>query len=151
MRDGHAARPAAKIFDDIDPCFNRCPEVTDALGHVALEDVVGTNAHHQEFMVQLFHDLRIVIDALQEHHLIIDHAARVGDSGAGVEGLTGAFLGMVKMRMDEDGVVLAKHVREAVGNPLWKRDEISRPEPEDLDMVDRPKAGHDVFQPIVGV
>src|SRR4051794_24879153 len=48
LRNSHAARPAAKVLDDLDALFDRGAEVADALRHVALENVVRPNAHHEE-------------------------------------------------------------------------------------------------------
>ena len=35
--------------------------MTDALGQIALVDVVRPDAHHQELMIELFDDLGVVI------------------------------------------------------------------------------------------
>lgn len=122
LRDGVATGVPAQAFDDFDSLRDRRSEVGRALDEVALVEVVGSNATHQEFVNEFLLDFDRVVDLVEEDGLVAHDNTGVGETTEGVADFGGEFVRVVGVDGNEKRVELLKHGTEFRGDPLRKED-----------------------------
>ena len=80
LRDGVTGSVTAQTFDDLDAFRDRSAEVRRTVDQVALVNVVGTHPAHEQFVHERFHRLEIVVHAGQQHALVPERNAGVGET-----------------------------------------------------------------------
>jgi hypothetical protein len=73
---------AAQVLHDLDALGDGGPEVLEPRGEIALVDVVGADAVRGEAVHQLPHEGPTVVDPAQQHRLVAERDAGVGEPGA---------------------------------------------------------------------
>ena len=136
MRDSHPRAVAAETFDDVEPGFERGSEVGDPLSHVALKNIIGPAAVSQQPTVKRDDELRIIIDALKEDHLVAKNAASVGEAVERERSLRGALSGVVEVGVDIDRAMMREHLSEGRCDPLRKGDRVTGANPDEINMRD---------------
>jgi hypothetical protein len=96
--------------------------VSGALHQFGMKDIIGAHVDAQEFLVQLFHDMGVVVDALQEDGLVAQGNAGFGQAAAGGQGIGSNFLGMVENGYSNKGVMFFQHITEVLGDALGHGD-----------------------------
>ena len=150
MRNRHAARVPLQRADDFQPGLDGGPEVIRALRQVRLIEIVGFHTGQQQFVHQPLHDLRIVVDAFQEHGLGAERDARVRQHPAGGRDLRRQLVRMVEMQVHINGVILFHDLAELRGDPLRQRAGDAGTDAHDLQVRDRAQSLEYFFQQVVG-
>ena len=122
----------------------------DAERHVGLEDVVGAAALLEEPAVELKHRLRVVVDAAQQHHLVAEIAASIGQHAKRLSSLGRALARVVEVGVEVERPHLAQDGAELGRDALRERHGVAGSEPDDLDMGDGAEAEQDLAEPVVG-
>ena len=113
---------------------------------VAEIEVVRPDADFHQTMDEITHCVGTVVDAAQEHRLIVDRDAGAQQTVAGSGGLRGDLVRMVKVGIDPDGVVLLQQRAHILVDALRQKDRNTRAEADDLDVRDGAKAGQDLLE-----
>ena len=121
----------------------------DAERHVGLEDVVGAATLLEEPAVEFKHRLRVVVDAAQQHHLVTEVAACVGQHAEGLRGLGRALARVVEVGVKVERAHLAQDGAELGRDALRERHGVAGSEPDDLHMGDGAEAEQDLAEPVV--
>ena len=114
----------------------------DAADQVALVQVVRANPHPDQAPAKLLDDLRVVVDAAQQHRLVAQRDAGVGQLAAGLGRFRRDLVGVVEVRVDPERVIFAKHRRQLVGDPHRQHHRHAGPDADDL-APSGPAAGAD--------
>ena len=93
-----------------------------SLRQVALVEIVGADPVLHQSLDQLFHDVGAIVHPFQQHALVTQNKAGIGQPGASPPGLGRHLLGMDEMGVDPDRLVLFQHVQQIVGDPLGQHD-----------------------------
>src|SRR5690606_23638477 len=128
---------------------DRSPEVADSLGQVALVDVVGTDADFYQFVHQLLHYMGAIVDARQNHRLVPQGDAGIGQHFTGPLGLGGDFLRMVEMGVQPDRMILPQDPAQVLRDPLGKHHRSPGSDPDNFHMGNFPEVFQQVFQDLV--
>ena len=97
MRDGHAAGVPLKRLNDFETGLDTRAEVVGAPGQICLVEIVGLDTSQQKLVHETFHDLRVVVDAFQQHGLRTQRDANVGKTTTGLFNFRGELVGMVEV------------------------------------------------------
>lgn len=150
LGDGVAAGVAAEAFDDIDSFGNSGAEVGGSLDEVALVEVVGADAAHEEFVDEVFLDFDGVIDLIEEDGLISHDDAGVREAPEGFLDLGGELFGVIGVDGDEEGVEFFDHVTKFRGDALREEDGDAGSDSEELNVGDFAEAGEEFFKFPIG-
>ena len=147
---GIAGGVAAQVLDDLDTLADGGAEVLETHGEVALVDIVGTHTVAHEFVHEFLHDVDAVVDAAQQHGLVAQRDAGVGQARQCLFGLGGELVGVVEVGVEPDGMVLLQHLAQLGGDALGADHGGAAAETDDLDMRDGAEALDDVLELLVG-
>src|SRR5665648_908764 len=148
-RHREARGVAAQALVDLNALGHAGAEVRGALGEVALVVVVGLDAVLDQLVHELLHDVGAVVDAGQEHRLVAQREAAVGEHVAGLLALGRELLGVVEVRVDVERLVLLEHRHELGGDALREDDGGAGADAHDLDVRDGVHALDDRLELIV--
>ncbi len=143
LRHGITGGVTPESFDDFDPLCHGGTEVGGALDQIALIQVVGPDAAHEELVNEALHDFWFIVHAAQEHALIPQWHAVVCEDAEAFADLGGEFAGMIGVDADEKRVVLLQHAAQLWGDPLWKENGHAGADAEELDVRDLAQSGED--------
>jgi hypothetical protein len=73
---------------------------------VALVNVIGPHSDAHQILHQFAHQVRVIIDACQEHRLVAQWDPRPGQFVTGFFELSGNFIGMVHVDVHPQGMEL---------------------------------------------
>jgi hypothetical protein len=104
LGDGVAGGMAAEFIHDLEALSDAGAEVGGAGDQIALIDVVGSHAAHEEFLDEGLHDVRIVVDVAEEDGLVAEGDAGIGEAAQGVADLGGEFAGVIGVDAEEERV-----------------------------------------------
>lgn len=150
LGDGVAGGVTAEAFDDLDAFGHAGAEVGGALDEVALVEVVGTNATHEELLDEFLLDLDGVVDSLEKDGLVPHDNAGVGQATEGVANFGGEFVGVVGVDGKEEGMELLEHIAEFRGDSLGKEKRDAGAEAKELDVGDFVETSEEAFEFGVG-
>src|SRR4051794_32107918 len=100
-------------------------------------------------MIQLFHDLGVIIDALEKNHLIVEYTACVCETSTSFKGFQSTFFRMIEMSVNKHRMILSQHIRKTLGHPEREGHEIASPNSENFDMIHGTQARQYIFEPII--
>ncbi len=146
----HAAGMALEGTDDGHAGFHRGAKMVGALGQVRLVQVVGFHPSQEQLVHQAFHDLRVVVDALEQNGLAPQRHARVRQHAAGGFHLRRQFVRMVEMQVHVNRVVLLDDLAELGSDALRQGARDARADADDFQMRDRSQSLENAFQQMVG-
>ena len=134
LGDGVAGGVTAEAFDDLDTLGHAGAKVGGALDEVALVEVVGTNAAHEELLDKFLLDFDGVVDSLEKDGLVPHDNAGVGQATEGVADFGGEFVGVVGVDGKEEGMELLEHIAEFRGDSLGKEKRDAGAEAKELNV-----------------
>ena len=134
--DGVAGRVPAQFLHDVDAHGDRRAEMPGAKDGITLINVIRTYPDLQEFMHQLFHRRRVVVDAFEKDRLAPHRDAAVRNQVAGEFDPLGDFLGMIEVNAHPDGAVFFEQIDQFEGDPLRQRDRNTRPDAHEFHVED---------------
>ena len=150
LGNGVAGGVAAKGFDDFNALVDGGAKVGGALDEVALIEVVGADAAHEEFVHEGLHDVGFVVDATEEDALVAEGNTVIGESLEASADFGGEFAGVIGVDADEEGVVFLQHLAERGGDALGEKDGDAGTDADELDVGDGSEAGEDALELGVG-
>ncbi len=119
--------------------------MSDALRQITLVDIIRADTVMHQPLHQLFHDVGAIIDALEQHALVTQHDAIVGQFSQRPSRFGRDLPRMVKVGVEPDRLVFFHHGHQFVGDPLGHHHWHSRPVTHNLDVRDLVQPGHDVL------
>ena len=150
LRDGVAAGVAAQVLDNFEPLAHRSAEVRRTLDEVALVEIVGPNAAAEQLLHEHLHGGGIVVDAAEEHGLVAERDARVGETPERVADLDGQLLRMVDVDTHPERVEFLQHRAQFGRDPLRQEDGHAAADTQELDVLNRAQAAEEILQPRIG-
>jgi hypothetical protein len=124
--------------------------VRRALDEIALVEIVGPDAGAQEFLDEDFHDLGIVVHALEQHGLVAERDAGVGEAPERVAHFGGQFPGVVDVDADPERVEFLEHGAEFGRDPLRQEDGDPAADAEKFDVLDGAQSAEKIFEARIG-
>ena len=146
LGDGVAGSVAAKAFDDFDPLGNSGSEVGGPLNEIALIEIVGADAAHEEFVNELLLNLDGVVDLVEEDGLVPHHDSGIGEPAKGIVNFGGEFAGVVRVDGNKEGVEFFEHRAEFGRDALGEEDGDARANADELDVGDRVEFGEEFLE-----
>jgi hypothetical protein len=134
---------AAQALHDLDALRDRRPEVLRAADRVALVEVVRPHAHLHETVAERLDRRHVVVDAAQQHRLIVERNAGAQEPIARARRFGRALARMVEVHVHPHRVVLRQHVAQLVVDALRQRDGHARSDADDLEVRDRAQLRED--------
>ncbi len=150
LGDGVAGGVTAEGFDDFNAFVDGGAEVGGALDEVALVEVVGADAAHEEFVHEGLHDVGLVVDATEEDALVAKGDAVIGEALEAGADFGGEFAGVIGVDADEEGVVFLQHLAKRGGDALGEEDGDAGTDADELDVGDGAEAREDALELGVG-
>ena len=140
---------SAQILDNLDTLAHRGAEMLETHAQVALVDIIRTHAVAHQLVHQFLHHMHTVVHTTQQHGLVAQRNACIGQFGHGGLSLGGHLVGVVKMGVQPHGVVLLQHVAQVVGDTLRADHRGTAADTHNLDMRDGAQTRDDIFQLLV--
>ncbi len=137
---------AAQSFNDLDALGDRRAEMARARHQVALVQIVGPHAHLDQLVHELALDVDAIVDAGQQHGLIAQGNARVGQHAARAAQLWRDLVRMVDVNVHPQGMILAEHRAQLFCDALRHKHRHTRADADDLDVRDGPQSRQQVIQ-----
>ena len=115
-----------------------------------LVEVVGPHAAAQELLHEHLHHVGIVVHALEQHRLVAERNARVGQAAQRIAHLDGQFLGMIHVDAHPERVEFLQHRAKFRRDPLRQKDRHAAADAEKFDVLDGAQAAQQIFKPCIG-
>lgn len=137
----------AQAFDDLQTLGHRGTQVLRAAHRVAVIEIVGAHPDAQQGLHQGTHRHDIVIDAAQQHGLVVEWNSGAHQAPARRRSLARDFARMVEVGVDPQGAVRLQRVAQLRRDALGQRDRHARADADDLEMRNRTQAVEQIDQP----
>ena len=140
---------AAQAGDDLQPLLDRGAEMRRAADRIALVEVIGLHPALQKTMHQRHHDLRVVVDAFEQHGLRAQRDARIGQPRSRFGHLFGQLCGMGDMDAHPQRMIFAQDLDQILGDALRQHHGDFRADAQELDVLDRPQPAEQPVELVV--
>jgi hypothetical protein len=97
-------------------------------------------------VAQPLHGLDVVVDALEQHRLVVERDARARELVAGPQGLRGELARVVEVDVDPQRVVLLQHLAQLVVDALREGHGHAAADADDLEVRDGPQLREDALE-----
>ena len=126
-----------KPFHDLHPLPHRRAEVAGADDRIAMEQVVGPDLDPQQAAHQVAHGRQVVVDALEQHVVVVHRHAATKERIADLLRLRRDFSRMVEVRLNPDLARRRQQIDQfLVVEPLRQRDRHARADADHVDVLD---------------
>ena len=109
LRHGVAGGVAAQLLHDLQPAPHAGAQMRTAVDEVALINIQWPHATHQQLLHECFHDNGIVVHTLEQHGLVAQRNAGIGQAREAVAHFGGEFARMIGVHTDEERMKLLEH------------------------------------------
>ena len=141
LGDCVAGGVAAELLDDLDALHHAGAQVRAALDEIALVEVVGAHTAHEQLVHEAFHHARVVVHTAEEHALIAERHAVVGEHGQGITHLGGELARVVRVDAHPQRVVLLQDAAKLRRDALRHKDGHAGADADEFDVLDRAQPG----------
>ena len=140
---------AAQRLHDLQTLPHARAQVRRAGDEVALVDVIGPHAAHEELLQVRLHHGRGVVDVLEQDGLVAERNAGVGEAAEGVADFGGEFARVVGVDADEERMKFFQHRAEFGRDALRQEDGDARADAEKFNVRTRAQLGEQMLQLVI--
>jgi hypothetical protein len=121
-----------------------------AVDEIALIEIIRPDPAHQELVDERFLDFHAVVHAAEQHALVAERDAGVGEAAECVAHFGGEFARVVGVDRNEERVVFFQHRAEFRSDALGQENRDARADADELDVRDGPQPGENPVEPVIG-
>lgn len=149
-RNAESAGMSAESFHYLYSLRNGRSEMLESFAEIALINVIRTNSHHYKLMNEISHNVNAVVYSGKKYALVSEGNTGVGKHSAGAPGVFGNLIGMVKVSIQPNRMILFKHIAKLGSYSLRTNDRYSRTDSYDFYVRNGSEFADDMFEIFVG-